>query len=470
MARDLDVAKVADEFEAVSLGDARLDERLLRIASLLAASPSASFPDAMDSEADQEALYRFLSNPKVTMAKVLAGHREATVERMAGRSLVRILHDTSQFCFRGEREGLGILRGNAKGFFAHVALAVGGDDVREPLGVLGVRPYINVDVESRRGLSQAKKNSIAMRKPRAEKKASRWEEHAIEIAKMLPPQLKAVHVMDQEADDFAVFAALDKEKIEFVIRAEPRRLTADGISIADRLKTSASETFRTVSVSARSKQQATRSHPIRAERIATLQVRSSKVTLQRTATEFNEGGEIALYAVHVFEPAPPDDDAPIDWMLLTNQAVSSSDDMMQIVDHYRARWIVEEFFKALKTGCAIETRQLCSLEALLRAFALFVPMAWQLLRLRHLARADEKRPALRLMTREQLLLLRVLLEKRKRRFPKSPTARDAMLGIAALGGHIKNNGDPGWMVLGRGFRRFADAEEVWQAMRECDQS
>jgi hypothetical protein len=42
--------------------------------------------------------------------------------------------------------------------------------------------------------------------------------------------------------------------------------------------------------------------------------------------------------------------------------------------------------------------------------------------------------------------------------------------VAALGGHIKNNGDPGWMVLGRGFRRFAEAEEVWQAMREYDQS
>jgi hypothetical protein len=26
-----------------------------------------------------------------------------------------------------------------------------------------------------------------------------------------------------------------------------------------------------------------------------------------------------------------------------------------------------------------------------------------------------------------------------------------MLAIAALGGHIKNNGDPGWLVLGRGL-------------------
>jgi hypothetical protein len=46
-----------------------------------------------------------------------------------------------------------------------------------------------------------------------------------------------------------------------------------------------------------------------------------------------------------------------------------------------------------------------------------------------------------------------------------------MLGVAALGGHIKNNGDPGWLVLGRGFRRFAEAEEVWNlSIKRSDQS
>ena len=29
-----------------------------------------------------------------------------------------------------------------------------------------------------------------------------------------------------------------------------------------------------------------------------------------------------------------------------------------------------------------------------------------------------------------------------------------MLGVAGLGGHIKNNGDPGWIVLGRGLDKL----------------
>ena len=33
-----------------------------------------------------------------------------------------------------------------------------------------------------------------------------------------------------------------------------------------------------------------------------------------------------------------------------------------------------------------------------------------------------------------------------------------MLAIAKLGGHISNNGDPGWIVLGRGLDRLLDIE------------
>ena len=74
--------------------------------------------------------------------------------------------------------------------------------------------------------------------------------------------------------------------------------------------------------------------------------------------------------------------------------------------------------------------------------------------MRNLARDEPTRDAQEVFTSDQLRLLRALLKKRRRSLAEAPTIRDAMLGIAALGGHIKNNGDPGWMVLGRGFRRF----------------
>jgi hypothetical protein len=47
------------------------------------------------------------------------------------------------------------------------------------------------------------------------------------------------------------------------------------------------------------------------------------------------------------------------------------------------------------------------------------------------------------------------------RWPSAPTARDALLAVAALGGHIKNNGDPGWIVLGRGYQDLLRLELGW---------
>src|SRR5687767_6117568 len=130
-----DVREVAAEFDGDSLGDARLDERLRRIVSLAASDPGDSFPEQMESVADREALYRFLANPKVTLAGVLSGHVRQTHERLRGHAVIRIVHDTSTFRFLGDRFGLGVLRGGAKGFLSHVALAIAADDTREPLGV-----------------------------------------------------------------------------------------------------------------------------------------------------------------------------------------------------------------------------------------------------------------------------------------------------------------------------------------------
>jgi hypothetical protein len=38
--------------------------------------------------------------------------------------------------------------------------------------------------------------------------------------------------------------------------------------------------------------------------------------------------------------------------------------------------------------------------------------------------------------------------------------------VAGLGGHIKNNGDPGWIVLGRGFEKLLIVELGYIAATE----
>ena len=50
-------------------------------------------------------------------------------------------------------------------------------------------------------------------------------------------------------------------------------------------------------------------------------------------------------------------------------------------------------------------------------------------------------------------------------------ARWVYLALAALGGHLRNNGPPGWIVLGRAYEKLLVLERGWlAARRRSDQS
>lgn len=461
---------MAAEFDGASLGDERLVRRLQRIVALATTEPADSFPEQMASVADREALYRFLANPRVTLAGVLQGHLAQTQARIAGAAVVRIVHDTTTFRFVGDREGLGETRGGAKGFLGHVALALAADETCEPLGVVGVRPFIHQDAVAHRGMTPSQRVAATRVKPRAAKESARWEQLALQVSTALPEGVQAIHVMDQEADDYDVLAALQHAGLRYVIRGGAQRQTTEAQqTVGDVLARCPATVFRTVRLTPRSVRTAERTggrHPAREARDATLHLRWGRITMGRRQYNETRTPTLALWAVHVCEPTPPPGEAPIEWMLFTSEPVETADDATAVVDHYRARWVIEEYFKALKTGCAFETRQLTTFDGLVRALAIFVPMAWRLLVLRHLGRTASPLPVTDYVDAEQLELLRHLLARRRHHLPVRPTLREVMLGIAALGGHIANNGDPGWLVLGRGLTRLLDADVGWRLARE----
>jgi hypothetical protein len=263
--------------------------------------------------------------------------------------------------------------------------------------------------------------------------------------------------MDREADAYELLAGLAEKKRRFVIRSQFDRVVADdedGTRIGEVLERAAAVLEREVHLSARVKRKGdppsrAKKHPPRKTRLARLVVSAATLSLRRPPQAAKSLPEtLTVNVVRVHEPDPPYGAEPVEWRLLTSEAIDTADDVAAVVDAYRARWLIEEYFKALKTGCAFEKRQLGSLRALLNALALFAPIAWQLLALRHLSREQDHVPAEALLSPLKLKLLR--LHKDTRNMPCT-TVREAMLAIARLGGHIKNNGDPGWIVLGRGF-------------------
>jgi hypothetical protein len=264
--------------------------------------------------------------------------------------------------------------------------------------------------------------------------------------------------MDREADSYAFLVELASTNKRFVIRmaSSKRQLADDAGTVADILTAATVVAEREVPLSTRGRSSLPsyrKLHPARQERIARLEIVSAAVTIKRPCSSNTSASKtLALNVVQVREPAPPEGEVPVEWRLWTTEPVATREQALAVVDAYRGRWRIEEYFKALKQGCAIEKRQLESHDGLVNTLALMVPIAWRLLCLRTFAHAAAALPATAVLSPRQVHCLRAALIKRKRPpLPKSPTVRDALFGIAGLGGHIKNNGDPGWMVLGRGF-------------------
>lgn len=449
------IAKVGEELARARLSDPRLVKRAQRIAEDLAASAGESLPRAMGSASAREGAYRFLSNPRVSLRRVLASHIDATVERARSAGRVLLVSDTTEFRFSTEREGLGVLSGRQKdGFLGHFTLAVSGDGRRVPLGVAALETLTRA---GRKG-----KRTNVERKQDPQRESLRWLRCAEEAHQRMD-DVQTIHVMDREADIYELIASLTLKGQDFVIRSGQERVVEEGLLTAAAAR--AEKRFeREVKLSARTVTGGQRrTHPARRSRVAQLAVSATTVTLRRPrATDQPDLPETtSVNLVRVWEINPPEGEEPIEWRLFTSQPVDTQAQMEQIVDDYRARWIVEEYFKALKTGCAFESSQLESRQSLENLLALYIPVAWQLLLLRSVAREAPERPATTVLSATQIAVLRLIAEKP---LPAQPTVADIAAAIARLGGHIKSNGAPGWQVLGRGFDDLRRAEILHSRM------
>jgi len=217
-------------------------------------------------------------------------------------------------------------------------------------------------------------------------------------------------------------------------------------------------------------------HPPRKGRMAKLRFATTRFELRRPRYFSDPMPQtVAVNCVRIYEVDVPEGEEPVEWTLVTSDPVVTTADVERVVDLYRTRWTIEEFFKALKSGCIYEERQLESRRALLNALAISLPIACHLLWLRSRAQHAPDAPATEVLSLTQILVLRAVA---KRPVPENPSARDVLWAIAGLGGHLKANGEPGWASIRHGLRRLLDFEVGFRAHRRkssipkeiCDQS
>lgn len=274
-----------------------------------------------------------------------------------------------------------------------------------------------------------------------------------------------VHVADREADDYKFFAELVAAGEQCVTRASTNRKLGDGADLHTKMDGMVAQMCREVYLSPRSPAPGAKerkTHPPRQSRMAKLEMSAGTIEIPGTSrAPRTASSALQLNFVLVQEVEVPEGCEPVVWRLVTTLPVGTADEIARVVDIYRARWVIEEFFKALKTGCSFPDHQLESFEGLAKLLALLLPVAWKLLELRTMARTDPDAPATTVLTRRQVKILQVLHDKQhpKSPLPARPTVKQAMYALARLGGHFKQNGDPGWQTLGRGLQRLLQAEQ-----------
>ena len=433
---------MGSEFAGCTFKDERLLKRVLRIAERIEREPGWSFPRAFADPSQLEAVYRFVGNERVSLGDVVSGHITNTVKRLSSTKRFLAIHDTTSFSFEGEREDLGTVDRTQRGFYAHVCLCVSAEGTREPMGLLAVDTWTRDEKKGKRTTKQ--------RKAEPNLESGRWLEQSLNVEELVNESTELIHVEDREADIYESLEMRIAHNMHFIVRAASAKvvLTDKGTeNILDYARTLPVVTKREIHLSARKAKHSTlrpnAQHPPRKERDSRIEIRAGKMRLRKPLTS-GTLPELHLNAVHVLEMDAPAGEKPVEWLLLTTEPISSVANVETIVDNYRARWLIEEYFKALKTGCKYEERQLESLHALLNALGIFAVMAWRLLQLRFIERSASDAPATTIASPAEIAIL-----EEEVRMPRGASSREFLRRLARFGGHLPQNGPPGLLILWR---------------------
>jgi len=415
----------------------------------MARDPSWSIPHAAGSRAATKATYRLFSHPAADQEKLVEGHLQATAVRARQETTVLAVGDTTylNYSHHPRTRGLGKIgtrtqQADLQGFLVHNTLAVTASGHR----VLGL---LHQQILVREAFQEAGEDSRQIRqRPRESQK---WLTPIRPVLERLGPSCRPIFVYDREGDVFEVVEEIQDGGARFVIRASVnRRLDAGGETRQYLFDAIAAEPVR-----------AHTEVPLRAgggrpARTARLALRAASCNLLPPKSRGRAGAPRRVNVVLAREETPPAGVEPLEWLLLTSEPIGTGDEIVAVLGHYGGRWKVEEFHKALKTGCRLEKRELETRERLESLLGLMSVIAWRLLALRDAARQDPPAPVQPALTETQCRILQRL----DASLAGQATARAYLVAIAKLGGFLgrKRDGEPGWITLWRGFSRLHDIE------------
>jgi hypothetical protein len=416
---------------------------------------------AKGNRAQEMRFNRFLGNAKVTTAGVIESWSEGTVAAAEGRHVLAI-QDTSEINFATtakRRRGLGeIGKGNGRGVLLHPMLAVDAEN-GDCLGLVSGQVWTR---KGRRTVSHDLRDL-------SDKESQRWIATAMAAKPRLAKAAMVTALGDRESDIFALYATVAEDRFHVIARSMHDRKLADGIGLYAASEGMAVVDQRAIVLPARAQ---------RAERAAVLELRFGAVNLARPQTKFlrHLPESLPLTLVDVREPDPQVSTEPLHWRLLTTHPVANAEEAWRIVEWYKRRWLIEQFFRVLKTqGFKLEDSQIATADRLLKLVAIAAKAAVITLQLLQARDGRGHQPVQLIFDADELATLTALnqnLEAQTKRL-KNPHPPDSLAWAAWIIGRLggwdgyPSSKPPGPITMKHGLEYFYAVAVGWSLKDVC---
>jgi len=431
---------LATEFSHCKINDKRLTRNLLNLTTKLFNAPHLPISHLSSSKAEQDRYYRLIGNERVDFDSIFKSHKKETLRRCSLSSCkeIVIVEDTTILetpYLEDYESGITHGKGNKRGIVYHAALMLDGDN----FDFLGVSDSLLW--KRNRAVSSESKETYHRKKRLRE--SIKWILPQIEIAKDLSNEnianKKIILVADRESDIYENYVDMEILGHSYVVRICHDRKTPENSTIYSEIENEKVLFYEQVEI---------KGNGTRPEDIAQMSVRAKSINIappRFTAIK----SDIKLNIVMVREEHVTVKE-PLRWILATKEPIETNEQIKRIIQLYRKRWIVEEFFKGLKTGCKIEERRLESRKTFENFLAISIVITWKILRLKMAGEKEE--PIGSMLSSTEIMVINKLTNSK---ITKKTKTKEVIKRIASLGGYnIYLKRPPGWQTLWHGYQRL----------------
>lgn len=457
----------ASHFQQAKLGDMRRAQRLVTTAANMARSSGKSIAlSCRGNEAELEGAYRLIRNDNVSPDMIRVAGFQHTVNEAASFTEILALEDTTSLSYKHQVAAdlgkLGQKTDKSRGWWVHSVMLLDSHSTKT-IGLIHqdwwCRPNNPEDAD--------------------EKESGKWPDAShfcrVRLGEIMS---RVISVCDREADILSYILDKQKHSERFVIRAKHSRIIEDSDKkLFEHLESQSILGTYSIDIAQKGMKTNKGKATNRAARKAKLTVKVATVTLNA------KDGAKPVNVIYAQEKTSPAVSEPLRWVLLTSEPIDTLKQALHIVDIYTARWRVEDFHKAWKTGAGAERLRMTEPQNLERAASILAFIGVRLLQLRETitlpyylrkkglideALSLEEQCCDTVFANDEWRLLMRHYKPRGHKGKAVPSMKWAYLSLAKLGGfsNSKGTGIASWSTIWEGWDQLQAQVAGYRAAKE----